>query len=196
DITVFIYSTDVWPESRYLLPKLRRGREAAAYLSCILDYYDAVPRYTFFAHAAEDQWHKNILSKYNNQPNTIRNFRTAAIDAHGFVNLRCRLSPSCPVAVHPFATTDLDMKLLEAGRDYADVSMEIFNVSRGEIPEVIGAVCCTLFALSRDRIRARPHEDYERMMWWAGRTTWTDDFGVGLVFEKLWHIIFGMTAAQ
>ncbi|KAK5688039.1 hypothetical protein LTS10_000017 [Elasticomyces elasticus] len=196
DTTAFVYSTDVWPEAQYLLPRSRKGREAAAYLSYILDYYDALPRYTFFVHAAEDQWHNDIFSKYNNQPRTISNFRIAAIDARGFVNLRGRLSPSCPVAVHPLAATDLDMKVLDPGRDYADIYTEIFNVSRKNVPETIGAVCCAQFAVSRDRIRNRPREEYEHILRWAEETTWTDSFGVGLVFEKLWHIIFGMTAVQ
>ena len=191
-----MYTTDIWPESSYLLPRSLKGREVAAYLSYILDYYDALPTYSFFVHAAEEQWHNDILSKYSNQPNTIGNFRTAAVDAHGFVNLRCRLTPSCPVGIRPFATNHLDIKVKDPTRDYADIYMEIFDVPRNEVPEVIGAVCCAQFAVSRERIRQRPREDYERILLWADSTAWTDSFGVGLLFEKLWHVIFGMPAVK
>ena len=191
--TAFVYSTDVWPEKRYLRPRSRQGREVAAYLSFILDYYDALPKYALFVHAAEDQWHNDILSKYSNQPETIRSFRTAAVDASGFVNLRCRLSPSCPVAVHPAHATDLDMKV-QNDKSYVDIYREIFDVAHDEVPETIGAVCCAQFAVSRERILQRPRADYERFLAWADGTSWTDSFGVGLLFEKLWHIIFGMPA--
>lgn len=38
----------------------------------------------------------------------------------------------------------------------------------------------------------REKREYERMLNWAGRTNLTNDFGVGWVFEKVWHVIFGM----
>jgi hypothetical protein len=190
--TAFVYTTDVWPEPHYLIPRSRKGREVAAYLSYVIDYYETLPKYSLFVHAAEDQWHNDILSKYGNQQNTIRNFRTAAIDAHGYVNLRCRLNPSCPVAVRPLEANELEMKVLDPAREYIDVYMEIFDVPRNEVPEVIGAACCAQFAVSREQIWQRPREDYERFLLWADGTTWTDSFGVGLLFEKLWHIIFSM----
>lgn len=64
------------------------------------------------------------------------------------------------------------------------------------MPGEIGNVCCGQFAVSRERIRARPKEDYVRILDWAATTELTDDFGVGWVMEKLWHIVFGMDAVQ
>lgn len=65
-----------------------------------------------------------------------------------------------------------------------------------DVPNAIGHACCAQFAVSKERILARPREDYERMLTWAMTTNLADNGGVGWDFEKLWHIVFGMTSVQ
>ncbi|KAK5107112.1 hypothetical protein LTR62_001860 [Meristemomyces frigidus] len=193
NFTAFVYSTDVWPEQQYLQPRTLVGREASAYLSYILDYYDALPKYSIFIHAAEDQWHNDVYSKATNQPDTLHSLRTSAIDAHGYINLRCKLHPGCPADFEPFAPGGVELQ----GHVYADfpaMYAEMFGVERQEAPESIGNICCAQFGVSRARILQRPKRDYGRMLDWARNTTELDGTAVGYVFEKLWHIVFGMDA--
>ncbi|KAK4570389.1 hypothetical protein LTR86_002469 [Recurvomyces mirabilis] len=194
--TAFVYSTDVWSEPQYLLPRTLAGREASAYLSYILDYYDALPKYSIFIHAAEDQWHNDVYAKATNQPDTLRSLRTAAIDAHGYVNLRCKLHPGCPSDIAPNAIEGVEMPKSNPRADFAGIFMEVMGVNRSEVPDHIGNVCCAQFGVSRERILQRSKVDYERMLKWAQDQKEFDGFGVGFVFEKLWHIIFGMDAVQ
>lgn len=73
--------------------------------------------------------------------------------------------------------------------------MDLFDVTREQIPQHIGNVCCAQFAVTRARILQRPRSDYERMLRWVEDTTEVD-FGIGWVFEKVWDIVFGMEAIK
>lgn len=72
--------------------------------------------------------------------------------------------------------------------------MQIFDTK--EAPDGIGGVCCGQFAVSRAKVLERPRRDYERMLRWAVETELTDGYGVGWVFEKVWHVVFGMPPVQ
>ena len=60
-------------------------------------------------------------------------------------------------------------------------------------PTLVGAACCAQFAVSRDRVLARPLGDYERFREWVVETE-KSDAKSGRVLEFLWHVIFGMEA--
>ncbi|WPH04682.1 Hypothetical protein R9X50_00757500 [Acrodontium crateriforme] len=192
DYTAIVYSTDSWGEKGCLTPRSYRGREAPVYLSYILDYYDALPKYTVFVHDAKEQWHNDITNKLT--PNALKQIRFDAVAAHGFANLRCKEEPGCgPPELHPgkinvpAGSTYLQSRLLE-------MYMQIFDVTADKVPKDIGAACCGQFAVTREQIRKRPREDYERMLRWTQQTSIANDFGVGWVFEKFWHIVFSMDA--
>ncbi|KAI5236967.1 hypothetical protein E4T42_09314, partial [Aureobasidium subglaciale] len=189
----FIYTTEPYPEDGCLVPRTIRGRETASYLSYIVDNYDILPTYSLFIHAKSEQWHNDILG--GKTADTLRSLRLEHVRANGYTNLRCAHDPGCPIAINPLSPTDQDVFNNDPRAYFADYYMELFDVSREQVPEHIGNVCCAQFAVSKDRILQRPKADYERMLHWAGKKhEHLDDFGVGWVFEKLWHIVFGMDA--
>ncbi|KAG2416896.1 hypothetical protein HFD88_008113 [Aspergillus terreus] len=190
DTTPFIYMIDEDPDPRLLTPRTIRGRETAAYLSYIVDYYDRLPPYSIFVHANIDQWHNDLFGPHTTP--ALENLRLEAVDARGYVNLRCQHNPGCPTSVHPWEPTQYDIEKDDIRAFFPQVYQTLFNVGPEKVPDHIGNVCCGQFAVSRARIRERPLADYERMLQWAAETELTDSFGVGWVFEKVWHIIFGM----
>lgn len=127
---------------------------------------------------------------------SLPHIRPQAIDAHGFINLRCAHTPGCPIGVNPTNPTQTDIDNKDIRAYFAQAYQELFDVSFEQVPEHIGNVCCAQFAVSRERIRSRPRSDYERMLDWAHGTNLTHDFGVGWVFEKIWHIVFLMDTTQ
>lgn len=187
----YIYTTSRPPERGYKLhPPAYRGREALIYLTFIIDYYDELPEYIAFVHAGPDQWHNDLLGPRTEK--ILKNIRLDTVKKKGYLNLRCAHDPGCPVGVDPFHPTETDIKGKDIRAYFADVYMELFDVPPSQIPREIGNVCCGQFVVTRERIRERPIEDYIRMRKWALETTITDSFGIGWVFEKVWHIIFGM----
>ncbi|KAL4939350.1 hypothetical protein BDV06DRAFT_199100 [Aspergillus oleicola] len=187
----FIYSTDdEKPDPRLLIPRTTRGREATAYLSYIIDHYESLPPYSIFIHSNINQWHNDLFGPFTSP--ALRNLRLEAVDAMGYVNLRCQHDPGCPTSVHPWSPTQIDIDKNDIRAFFPEVYQTILGVEANQVPEHIGNVCCGQFAVSRERILARPRTDYERMLKWAAETERTDSFGVGWVYEKIWHIIFGM----
>ena len=164
-----------------------------AYLTFIIDNYDSLPESTAFVHASTVQWHNDVVGERTS--NIFKELRLDTIQRKGYVNLRCHLEPGCPFSVFPLSPSEIDIKVHDVRSYFVDIYKELFNVSREQVPEQIGSVCCAQFALSRDRIRQRPKADYIRMREWALHTQ-LDTFGVGWVFEKLWHIVFGEEPLQ
>ncbi|KAI9925300.1 hypothetical protein MW887_006227 [Aspergillus wentii] len=188
----FVYTTETPPERDLLIPRTTRGREAAAYLSYVVDFYDRLPPYSIFVHSNPDQWHNDLFGPHTSV--TLRNLRLEAVDVKGYVNLRCEHNPGCPTSVSPFRPTEIDIKNNDIRAFFPQVYQTLFDVPSADVPDEIGNVCCGQFAVSRERIVSRPRADYERMLEWAETTELTDNFGVGWVFEKVWHIVFGMEA--
>ncbi|KAK6000860.1 hypothetical protein QM012_003585 [Aureobasidium pullulans] len=189
----FIYSMESSVEPGCLAPRSRRGREIAAYLSYIIDNYDSLPGYSIFMHAKDEQWHNDVLGQ--KAADTIKALRFKHINVTGFTNLRCTLIPGCPLGVNPLDPTEQDIRNKDTRAFFAEIYMELFDVTREQVPKHIGNVCCAQFAVTRARILARPRLDYERMLRWADQSR-EDDFAVGWVFEKVWDTVFGMDAIK
>ncbi|KAE8149847.1 hypothetical protein BDV25DRAFT_155628 [Aspergillus avenaceus] len=182
--TPHIYSAD--GEPGYLALPDNKGREAMAYLTHIIDNYDSLADVTTFIHASGTQWHNDIGN--TSTTHLLSRLRLDAVERKEYTNLRCQHIPGCPIAVRPF---DPELRASDNAvyQNFVKIYMELFNVSIKQIPQEIGGVCCGQFAVTRDRIRQRPREDYIYMRDWA-LTTDLDNFTVGSVFEMLWHIIF------
>lgn len=195
DYTPFIYTTESLPEKGFLVPysapgREIQGREAVAYLTFIVDYYESLPDYLVFIHANENQWHNDLFGGKTSK--TLKNFRYQGADSQGYVNLRCSTDPGCPTSVNPRDPTLQDTRHKDVRLYLADIYMYLFQVPYESVPEHIGGVCCAQFVVTREQVLKRPKTDYERMLSWVSGTRTTDSFGVGWVMEKVWHVVFKM----
>ena len=188
------YTMDELPEPGYLIPATRQGREAAAYLSYIVDFYNELPAYSIFIHSNEIQWHNDVVGVSTSE--LLRSLRFEAVEARGFVNLRCTSAPLCPDAWHPLNPAPHDLDYIYMMDLFPDIYAELFNVPAETAPIRIGTPCCGQFAISREKIWERSREDYYRILDWVTNTEITDNFGIGFLLEKIWHIIFGMEPIQ
>ncbi|KAJ6121419.1 hypothetical protein N7512_003884 [Penicillium capsulatum] len=192
--TPYTYSLEETPEKGFLAANSSIGHEANAYLTYIVNHYDRLHPYSIFVHGMRDQWHNDVGGVRTNEQ--LSNLRFEAIDANGYINLRCQADPGCPEFIylkHPGPVTIAMKYLIDVfPQQYA----EIFGVDPSTAPKHVGASCCAQFAVTRDRIHQRPREDYERMLNWVTSTNSTDSFGVGWMMEKLWHIVFQMPAVN
>lgn len=183
------------PETELLAANSSRGREASAYLSFVVDLYDELPEYSIFLHANPDQWHNDLFGPKTSS--ALHSLRREAVDAMGYLNLRCTNDPGCPIHVNPNNPTQTDIDKNDARANFRRIYKDIFGED-ADVPEHIGGICCAQFAVSRARIWQRPKSDYIRMLNWVNEKSvpLVDDYGVGWVFETLWHIVFGMEGVQ
>ncbi|KAF9894442.1 hypothetical protein FE257_007945 [Aspergillus nanangensis] len=183
-----IYTVDDLNAPRHT-PK-NKGRESLVYLQYIVEHYHDLPATIVFIHSHKDgwpaAWHTDTLDYSNVE--SIRALQTDFIQRNGYANLRCQETPGCPDEIRPFRDPrPRPGKTTE--RAYAQAWEELFNNT--EVPEAVGVPCCSQFAVSRDRVLARPLSDYERFYNWVLTNKLSDDV-TAHIMEYTWHIIFGM----
>lgn len=167
---------------------VNHGREAAVYMKYIVDNYDKLQDITFFWHSDEVVWHNNLLLGWNSAEQINRMDRQNII-TQGYTPSRCDHWPGCPswLVFSPSKAEDN----LDPHRLASLFNQEIFSVlfpDVEEFPPYFAGTCCSQFAVSRDQIRSRPREQYERLLKFA--VEFEDDEASGRVFEYAWPYIF------
>lgn len=188
----YIYDIDEEPGPEFYVPHTLKGHEASAYLSYIVDYYDELAPYTIFLHGRPEHWHNDIAGPETK--NVLVNLRYEAVSLKGYVNLRCMQTPGCPSTLFQTDPVGIDLDYEYMIQQMPKVLWELLRLDASEVPEDIGHQCCAQFALTKEKIRERPKSDYIRILHWVATTDMTDNYGIGWLVEKLWHLIFGMPA--
>ncbi|KPI39503.1 uncharacterized protein AB675_5197 [Cyphellophora attinorum] len=191
-----VYVTDrspseapTYPSSR-ITPKhisVNQGREAAVYLTYILDNYYNLPDYMIFIHGKRYQIH-NDDPMFDSVP-TIANLKLDFVKENGYTNLKCNLvfcpnpwvKPELNHTDGPWETTSL----------YARAWKEFWPDT--PLPEGVTGPDAAQFAITREAILQNSWAEYDRMRRWAWRYEphiLTSE-NTGLVFEYMWHIMFG-----
>ncbi|GAM89532.1 hypothetical protein ANO11243_075710 [Dothideomycetidae sp. 11243] len=155
-----------------------KGHEAMVYLTYIIDHYDSLPDVTMFMHAHRWADHNDPMLD-RDAVEMIRRLDTERVIYEGYVNLNCNHYPGCPGIGSGERRLYYDALL--------DIYARIFP-DRGH-PREISTPCCAQFAVSRDRIRSTPLEQYISYRGWLLQTK-LEDYESGRVWEFLWHVIF------
>jgi hypothetical protein len=172
-----------------LRPPKNKGNEVMVYLSYIIDHYEELADVNIFIHAHRWAWHNNDLLD-SDTAQMIRHLSSARVLREGYVNLRCQWFPGCPSWLNPSADREDEEK--KEQKHIAKAWLELFPGST--LPDVLAQPCCSQFAVSRDRIRAIPLAEYERLRRWVLVTKLGSNMS-GRVFEYLWQFIFAGTHA-
>lgn len=172
------------------MPHLKKnhGREAAVYLSYIVDNYHNLTDISFFWHNDEQVWHNNMLLGASSVQSLNRMDRDN-IMRKGYVPSRCDHWPGCPswIRFNPSkAEHTLDPHRLEEMFNQELFSQ--FFPGTTDFPPYFAGTCCSQFAVSRDAIHSRPLDVYQRLLDWA--TSYEEDEDSGRVFEFSWPYIF------
>ncbi|KAK5456852.1 hypothetical protein LTS15_004632 [Exophiala xenobiotica] len=166
-----------------------KGHEAMVYLTYIIDHYDSLPDVVLFFHPHKTAWHNNILLDID-AAKTIKLLNEPHVIRQGYFNTRCHLDPGCPNWLHidrPRWRHDLKHKPEEPA-----LTSQLFHQLHGAnvpVPSAISQPCCAQFAVSGERIRQRPREDYVRYRTWL-LSTELDDKTSGRLMEYSWQYIF------
>ncbi|KIV94484.1 hypothetical protein PV10_02248 [Exophiala mesophila] len=166
-----------------------KGHEAMAYLTYIIDNYEQLPDVVLFFHPHKSTWHNNILLNLDSTQ-TIRRLNPGRVMREGYFNARCHHDPGCPNWLHvdrPKAEWDL-IKKKEEPHLTSQVWREL-HPGGDPIPPALSQPCCAQFAVSGQRIRARPVSDYLHYRQWLLDTDLSDEFS-GRILEYNWQYIF------
>jgi hypothetical protein len=167
-----------------LHPPKNKGHEVMNYLSWIIDNYENLPDVAIFMHAHQLAWHNDDLLG-NDASLLVTRLSRQRVWREGFVNMRCSWNPGCPDWMHPGETEKNDFKQEEVL--LAKSWSELFPLD--EVPSVLAQPCCAQFALSRERIQAKPFAQYVWYRDWLFNTKIPDALS-GRVWEYVWQFVF------
>jgi hypothetical protein len=185
-----------------------------AYLTFISDNCDTgIPLIVAFLHSHRqgffEAWH--VDTPLHNNVVAMRMLNLDNVVEMGYVNLRCNCSPGCRKRdrrrnnAHVTCEVWGDLMgwtstpVFAAGMQGQGAVRNVRSLKSSELERgadrrmAISSTCCAQFTVSRDRIHERPLEDYVQLRGWLIESI-MDDAHSGRVFERLWHIIFGMAA--
>ena len=154
------------------------GREASSYLKFIVNNYDNLPKYVAFIHGHESAWHqkKNILQLIAENEWKNKGYFTLNGHISGDWNSNHELWPLLYKLWPNYFKDDLKM----------------------DCPTHMEHDCCAQFIVSRDRILRHPRNVYEKWLNLAlndYKEYNIKDRDMAILFEWIWHIIFGEPVA-
>jgi hypothetical protein len=177
-----------------------------AYLTYVIDHYDALPSTIAFLHSHRAgvlmAWH--VDAPLHDNVAAMRALQLDFVQRNGYVNLRCNWNPGCKAAhrINRHVTEQVWMEIfdgtstppLNATTSPARAAMAVDGAAPQQKflvkPKEVGAACCAQFAVSREQVLQRPRDDYIKFRQWVIDTE-KDDASSGRVMEFLWHVIFG-----
>lgn len=168
------------------LPK-NKGREASSYISYILNNWDTLPRRIAFIHGHETADHQN-------RPEGLLELIKRANPTLDYVSLNdswhtlC-LGEQCPKERKKDYYTDNPAHIL-LKKHWKTHFQPYLNI---EFPYWIQSERSAQFVVSHAAIKRYPKEAYEKwfdLLMSAGDGP-TDDYFSGMVFEFVWHMLFG-----
>jgi len=105
-----------------------------------------------------------------------------------YTNLRCVWTLGCPAEME-FDKRPEDVDSSKTTEMAYPQAFKYFFPGES-LPHAVGVACCAQFAVTRERIRERPVEDYIRYRQWLLDTP-LDNYISGRILEYSWHMIFG-----
>ena len=161
------------PENPYNVPA-NKGNEASAYLKYIIDFYDELPEWTFFAHDEEFSWHHSgsLIDKL--QYALDSGLRYYNVNDLAFID---HLSKTENAMVLEWWRIHV-----EKYRPMRSLSFPLFGRQHR---------ACAQFLVHRDNIRSLPKQFYVDMFAWLMRTE-LPNYHNGRLFEWTWHLFWDM----
>lgn len=151
-----------------------KGREVSGYLRFILQNYHRLPKHIAFIHGHEEAWHQKLSP--NNMLKAIT--ECAKYKKYGYVSLNNYYFDDRKVATN---------KLMKELHLIWDEWFRPFL--QRDAPTYVLHDCCAQFIVSRERVIKNSKAAY--LHWYDKITMHKNDYEMGLIFEYIWHIIFG-----
>lgn len=189
----YIASEDTNPNNTLHVPA-NKGNEVMRYLSFIIDNYDSLPNIIAFRHGHEHAWHQEFDSaaQINNlNLTTVRSRRYQNFDCvfgreqHMYLAETQRKENASDSTIKKSLSTRSDPPVNAAIYEYWDA---FFGTP---MPEDLTASCCAQFVVVKEAVYSRPKEKHMQWRQWLLATN-LENHHSGMVFERLWHVIFGM----
>jgi hypothetical protein len=176
-----------------------------AYLTFIIDNYAHIPSPgAVFIHGSRYAWH-NDSPDYDNALLLTQLNISAAVEEHGYHNLKCDWSLStCLKTYAPQGSLETSIQALMAPWDARAVSDAALSGAFATLfgnegvgigrTETVRSQCCAQFVVSRERIWGHSRDEYVALRQWlldsGSGAAPGDDRVAGRIVSYLWHVLF------
>ncbi|OAL48675.1 hypothetical protein IQ07DRAFT_588782 [Pyrenochaeta sp. DS3sAY3a] len=170
--------------------RVDKGRIANAYLAWIIENFNNLPEIAVFLPPAQPKKGVSATSFWkgssSNLKNEISGLQVAFIESSGYANLRCPSQATCNDLILPFRDPVNEFRTLEVAMPRAWKGI-FGNIT---VPVELATPPGAEFVVSKAQIQKRSVDEYLNFWTWLNKTKMDDDTA-GLVFEHLWHVVFG-----
>lgn len=188
----YLVSEDTNPNKTLHVPA-NFGNEAMRYLSFLIDRYDSLPDIIAFRYGHENSWHQRF-----NAADEVNNLNLTTVRLRRYQNFKCEVPCNQHIYLAETQRNGDDKKLISTRSD-APVDAAIYEHWKSwfgdPMPEDVAAACCAQFVVTKEAVYRWPKEKYIFWRQWLLVTSLGDHHS-GMVFERLWHVIFGMPPVQ
>lgn len=192
----YLVTEDTKPNSTLSVPA-NNGNEAMRYFSFIIDNYDSLPDIIAFRHGHNTTWHQRFDSAAE-----VNHLNLTTVHLRGYQNFNCELRVlGCDQHIYladkqraENATNDESNGRLSTRSDppVDEAIYQNWDAWFGvPMPEDVTSACCAQFAVSKEAVYRRTKEKYMEYRQWLLSTN-LESRHSGMVFERLWHVVFGM----
>ncbi|PVH82479.1 hypothetical protein DL98DRAFT_414800 [Cadophora sp. DSE1049] len=163
-----------------------KGHEAMMYHQYFYDFYDDLPDISILIHSQQRSWHVEQLLDQS-MIFSLNHLDLREVQRRGFLNLRVTWGVGCSSGSMNTTRVNEESGTSPEQKEMQEAFRANFNLY--DIPEILATPCCSQIAVTKERIRSVPREQYLHHIEWLLNTKLSDSIS-GRTWEHMWQYLF------
>ncbi|KAH9219848.1 hypothetical protein DL95DRAFT_255849, partial [Leptodontidium sp. 2 PMI_412] len=166
-----------------------KGHEAMMYHQYFYDFYDNLPDISILIHSQQMSWHVEQLldQRYESMIFSLNHLDLREVQRRHFLNLRVTWGVGCSTGSINTTRVNEESGTSPEQKEMQEAFRANFNLY--DIPEILATPCCSQIAVTKERIRSVPREQYLHHINWLLSTKLKDSIS-GRTWEHMWQYLF------
>ncbi|KAL5322560.1 hypothetical protein ACEPPN_010533 [Leptodophora sp. 'Broadleaf-Isolate-01'] len=163
-----------------------KGHEAMMYHQYFYDFYDDLPDISILIHSQQMSWHVEQLLDQS-MIFSLNHLDLREVQRRHFLNLRVTWGVGCSTGSINTTRVNEESGTSPEQKEMQEAFRANFNLY--DIPEILATPCCSQIAVTKERIRSVPREQYLHHINWLLSTKLKDSIS-GRTWEHMWQYLF------
>ncbi|KAH7348616.1 hypothetical protein BKA65DRAFT_477015 [Rhexocercosporidium sp. MPI-PUGE-AT-0058] len=163
-----------------------KGHEAMMYHQYFYDFYDNLPDISILIHSQQMSWHVEQLLDQS-MIFTLNHLDLREVQRRHFLNLRVTWGVGCSTGSINTTRVNEESGTSPEQKEMQEAFRANFNLY--DVPEILATPCCSQIAVTKERIRSVPREQYLHYIKWLLSTKLKDSIS-GRTWEHMWQYLF------
>jgi len=163
-----------------------KGHEAMMYHQYFYDFYDNLPDISILIHSQQRSWHVEQLLDQS-MIFSLNHLDLREVQRRGFLNLRVTWGVGCSSGSMNTTRVNEESGTSPEQKEMQEAFRANFNLY--DVPEILATPCCSQIAVTKERIRSVPRQQYLHHIEWLLNTKLSDSIS-GRTWEHMWQYLF------